>query len=213
MFSEKTKSCLLKNTERTRKYSLHQFSTKLTCAELVKTRALLAGDTLRMCASCYVNERVQENEGVDQLQACFRIFFFQGRYNSLYVLYLVGAGRYAARSLQGGQPCVLIQLACVGLRVSTMNSHGCFSIIIICCQMIIMCIRTSIIYHYNYWQIFRNVYYSPRTRHRALPRTTYLKFLLTSVTMWLIWGVFHNQHCIGGGGGAATHPDFRVPVL
>ena len=38
--SVKTRSCLLKNTERTRKHSL---PTKLTCAELVKMRALFAG--------------------------------------------------------------------------------------------------------------------------------------------------------------------------
>ena len=42
-FSVKTRSCLLKNTERTKKYSLHQFSTKLTRDDLVKTRALFAG--------------------------------------------------------------------------------------------------------------------------------------------------------------------------
>ena len=41
-FSVKTRSCLLENTERTRKYSLHQFATKLTRAQLVKTRALFA---------------------------------------------------------------------------------------------------------------------------------------------------------------------------
>ena len=45
-FSVKTSSCLLTDTERTQKYSLHQFSTKLTRAELVKTRALFAGCTL-----------------------------------------------------------------------------------------------------------------------------------------------------------------------
>ena len=39
-FSVKTGSYLLKNTERTRKSSLHQFSTKLTRAELVKTPAI-----------------------------------------------------------------------------------------------------------------------------------------------------------------------------
>ena len=42
-FSVKTRSGLLKNTETNQKYSLHQFSTKLTRAELVKTRALFAG--------------------------------------------------------------------------------------------------------------------------------------------------------------------------
>ena len=42
-FSVKTSSCLLKNAERTQKYSVHQFSTKLTLAELVKTCALFAG--------------------------------------------------------------------------------------------------------------------------------------------------------------------------
>ena len=42
-FSLKTGSCLLKNTKRTQKYSLDQFSTKFTRAELVKTRALFAG--------------------------------------------------------------------------------------------------------------------------------------------------------------------------
>ena len=35
---------MLKNTERTRKYSLYQFSTKLTLAVLVKTCALFAGN-------------------------------------------------------------------------------------------------------------------------------------------------------------------------
>ena len=39
----KTSSCLLKNTRRTRNYSLHQFSAKLPCAELVNTCALFAG--------------------------------------------------------------------------------------------------------------------------------------------------------------------------
>ena len=51
-FSVKTRNCLLKNTERTRKYSLHQFSTKLTRAELVKARALFAG--LAQTAPCYI---------------------------------------------------------------------------------------------------------------------------------------------------------------
>ena len=40
-FSVKTRSYLLKNTQ---KSSLHQFSNKLTHAELVKTRALFAGN-------------------------------------------------------------------------------------------------------------------------------------------------------------------------
>ena len=38
-----SRSCLLKNTERTQKYFLHQFSTKLTRDELVKRHALFAG--------------------------------------------------------------------------------------------------------------------------------------------------------------------------
>ena len=42
----KIRSCLLKNTKR--KYSLHQFSTKLRHAELVKTRALFAGSAYLM---------------------------------------------------------------------------------------------------------------------------------------------------------------------
>ena len=42
-FSVKTRSCLLENTKRTRKYSLQQFSTKITRAELVNTPALFAG--------------------------------------------------------------------------------------------------------------------------------------------------------------------------
>ena len=53
-FSVKTRSYLLKNTERTQKFSLHQFSTKLTRAELVKTRALFAGyivtSTIHICS-------------------------------------------------------------------------------------------------------------------------------------------------------------------
>ena len=38
----------MKNTERTQKYSLHQFSTKFTHAELVKTRALFAESANQM---------------------------------------------------------------------------------------------------------------------------------------------------------------------
>ena len=48
-FSVKTRSCLLKITERSRKYSLHQLSTKLRIKSASKLYRFVAGSNITFC--------------------------------------------------------------------------------------------------------------------------------------------------------------------